>query len=66
MNSYLPRRSGVVHAQGICTDCGQEFDHWKNALALSAQHARRTGHEVKCEQAVVVTYNPKPVPSGRD
>lgn len=55
----MKRRSGVVHAEGRCEDCGQEFTHYKNALALSAQHAARTGHTVTCEQSLAVTYNPK-------
>lgn len=55
----LTRRSGVVHAMGTCQDCGKEFNHYKNALALSAQHAMRTGHTVEVEQCIGVTYNPK-------
>lgn len=55
----MNRKSGVIHAIGTCDDCGQTFDHYKNALALSAQHAQRTGHTVHVEQCIAVTYNPK-------
>jgi hypothetical protein len=52
------RRSGVVHALGECRDCGATFDSYKNALALSAQHAERYGHTVSAEQCISVVYNP--------
>lgn len=55
----MNRRSGVVHAQAECEDCGWQTGYYKNALANGAQHARRTGHTVRCEQAISVTYNDK-------
>lgn len=58
----MKRRSGVVHAQAVCEDCGWETDYYKNALANGAQHAKRTGHTVQVEQAIVVQYNPKERP----
>lgn len=55
----MQRKSGVIHAQGQCRDCGMEFTNYKNALANGARHAQATGHEVDVEQCVAVTYNPK-------
>jgi hypothetical protein len=52
----MNRRSGVVHAIGECKDCGATFDNYKNAMALSAQHARRYGHTVHVEQCITVMY----------
>ncbi len=55
----MERRSGVIHAVGECRDCGKIYDHYKNAVALSAKHAKNTGHTVDCEQLISITYNPK-------
>jgi hypothetical protein len=55
----LRRRSGVVHAFGECKDCGVTFESHKNALALSAKHARDYDHTVEVEQCISVIYNPK-------
>ena len=54
----MRRQSGIVHALGECRDCGQTFDFYKNALALSAKHAKNTGHTVSVEQCISVLYNP--------
>jgi hypothetical protein len=43
---------------GECRNCGATFDNYKNALALSAKHAKRTGHTVTVEQCISVVYNP--------
>ena len=51
------RYSGVVHGFGECHNCGATFDNYKNALALSAQHAKKYDHHVTCEQAISVSYN---------
>lgn len=56
--SPVPRRSGVVHAVAECRTCDVTWENYKNALACGAAHAKRTGHTVRCEQAIAVTYNP--------
>lgn len=56
--SPIPRRSGVVHAVAECRTCDVTWENYKNALACGAAHAKRTGHTVRCEQAIAVTYNP--------
>lgn len=35
----MQRRSGVVHAEAECRDCGWSTGYYKNALANAAQHA---------------------------
>jgi hypothetical protein len=55
INSY----SGVVSCTAECSDCSWTYESHKNGLALASQHARRTGHEVRADQALVVTYNRK-------
>ena len=55
----MKRRSGVVHAFGECRNCEATFEHYKNALALSAKHAERYDHTVVVEQCISVLYNPK-------
>lgn len=56
----MNKRSGVVHATAECDDCGWSTGYYKNALANGAQHAQRTGHTVRWEQALAGIYNPKP------
>lgn len=53
------RYSGVLDATAECDECEFTADNRKNALALGSQHARRTGHQVRCEQSIGVTYNRK-------
>lgn len=53
------RYSGVLDAFAECDECEFEASNRKNALALGSQHARRTGHQVRCEQSIGVTYNRK-------
>lgn len=55
----MRRRSGKVHEVATCRDCDFRQGNYKNAMALGAQHAQRTGHTVDCEQGIAVTYNPK-------
>jgi hypothetical protein len=62
----MRRKSGILEAKGGCFDCQgcKDYDNpmWtnrKNALALAAQHAKRTGHTTWAQQTIGVTYNPK-------
>lgn len=52
------RRSGVLGAQAERDDCGAT-NFARNALAWAAQHCDKTGHTVRAEQTLGVTYNPK-------
>ena len=58
--TWVPRRSGVIEGAAWCETCGWETHSYKTALMLGANHAKHTGHEVRAEQTIVVTYNPKP------
>lgn len=55
----MRRRSGIIEAHGACKDCDATFTHYRNAMALAAQHAQRTGHTTWCDQTISVEYNPK-------
>jgi hypothetical protein len=48
--------SGVSAAMAQCRECDWRNER-KNAMATASVHARTTGHEVHCDQIVVVTYN---------
>jgi hypothetical protein len=52
------RHSGVLGAYAECEDCGAT-NHNANALGWAAQHCDKTGHTVRAEQTVGVTYNQK-------
>ena len=45
-----------VHAFGDCLTCGRQFLNYKNAQALSAQHARKYGHVVFGEVGFAFSY----------
>lgn len=47
-----------VHAVAWCSDCGKQFDNWKNAQALAAQHAKKYGHQVRGETGFAFAYGP--------
>jgi hypothetical protein len=53
------RHSGVLDAEATCDECDFTAYNRKNALALGSQHARRTGHQVRCQSIIGVTYNRK-------
>lgn len=53
--------SGVLDAQAACDDCEWSSYTRTNALANGSLHARRTGHTVRAEQTIGVTYNRKTV-----
>ena len=61
MASYY-KTTSVVHAIGTCTVCGKEFTNYKNAQALSAKHAKHTGHIVKGEIGLAFEYPARQVP----
>lgn len=48
---------GVVHAVATCEDCGKEFQNYKNAQALAAQHAQKYKHLVEGEVGLFFTYD---------
>lgn len=48
---------GVIHAVAVCCDCGKEFQNYKNAQALAAQHAKRYGHLVEGEVGISFQYD---------
>ena len=43
---------GVVHGTATCQDCGWSTDSYKNAQAISKQHATRYGHQVSGELGI--------------
>lgn len=53
---YIAR---TVHAVAECEDCGWSYCNHKNALAIGAKHAYKTGHMVQVELGSYVTYKPK-------
>lgn len=55
----MKKSIGVVHAIGKCEDCGKEFTGYKNAQALSAQHAKKYKHCVSGEVGLVFKYDGK-------
>ena len=48
------------HVKAACSVCHGHTAHWitKNAQAVAALHAQRTGHEVWVEVEMNITYNP--------
>lgn len=49
---------GVVHAHFECQDCRWTTESYKNAQAIAALHAKRTGHTVQGELGYSCTYGP--------
>lgn len=47
----------VVHAIGICEDCGKEFVNYKNAQALAARHAKVKKHKVSGDIGLTYEYD---------
>lgn len=54
----MKKKIGVIHCVAICKDCGKEFDCYKNAQALAAQHCHKYNHVVNGELAIAFTYEP--------
>ena len=52
----LHKKIGVVHAIAKCETCGREFDNYKNAQAVAAQHAKTYGHRVVGEVGISFEY----------
>lgn len=52
----MRKEGGVVHAVARCDDCGREFENYKNAQGLAAQHAKKYGHTVQVEVGIAYTY----------
>lgn len=49
--------SRVMSQHATCATCGEEWDT-KNAMAVGKRHAEAHGHQVTCDQTIVVTYKP--------
>lgn len=52
------RFSGVLDAEAFCAECPW-FTMARNAMGSGNLHARRTGHQVRVQQIIGVTYNRK-------
>lgn len=51
----------VVHGVATCHDCGWTTESYKNAQAISKQHATRYGHHVSGELGIAFSYTGSPV-----
>ena len=47
----------TIHVWAECSDCDKIFDDRKKGRRQAYDHARRTGHEVKCDVDRVTVYN---------
>ena len=52
----MKKKICVIHAIAVCQNCGKEFDNYKNAQALAAQHAKKYKHCVTGEVAMAFEY----------
>ena len=55
----MKKATWKVHCIARCEDCRKEFQNYKNAQALSAQHAKKYGHVVRGEVGLAFEYNGK-------
>ena len=53
----IKKSTWKVHAVARCDDCGKEFQNYKNAQALAAQHAKVYGHVVRGEVGLAFEYD---------
>mgnify|MGYP001609082151 FL=1 len=55
----MKKKIGLIHGIAQCEDCGKEFSNYRNAQALSAQHAKKYKHVVRGEIALGFVYDGK-------
>lgn len=52
----MAKSYGVVHGIATCETCGWESASYKNIQAVSANHAKHTGHTVRGEVGYAFEY----------
>jgi hypothetical protein len=53
----LRKERGVMAQLSECMDCSWKSDRYGSAGADAESHARKTGHEVRCDQSVSIIFN---------
>lgn len=53
----MTKETWKVHAIATCEDCGKEFQNYKNAQAIAAQHAKKYKHLVMGEVGLAFKYD---------
>lgn len=51
--------TGILECTAECDECEFHATNRKNAMAIGNIHARTTGHQVRVQQVLGVTYNKK-------
>ena len=57
MFKVLKKKSGIVHVNAICQDCGWEPSNYKNGQATAAIHAKSHKHLVIGEVCIAFEYD---------
>jgi hypothetical protein len=53
----MTKATWKIHAIATCEDCGRDFQNYKNAQALAAQHAKKYSHKVSGEIEFAFEYD---------
>ena len=55
----MANKKPVIHCTAICNDCNMEWTDYKTAREEARKHAKKTGHYVHGEEAILFRYGDK-------
>jgi len=53
----MKKNTWRVGGLASCDDCSWEYENYKNAQAVGANHAKHNNHQVRVETTLVSLYN---------